>query len=134
MFAITTFVFYVLVVGTIRVTDITIKARDMIDNNIVSAFSDVFVAAYVFAIVLTSVIIVAQFICIVHSLFQGSKLKTNGIIKTCVSGIDTIIMISFAMETHKTYAYSYLMFCIVLLYLSVAQLISLRKYSNIIVI
>lgn len=134
MFAITTFVFYVLVVGTIRVTDITIKARDMIDNNIVSAFSDVFVAAYVFAIVLTSVIIVAQFICIVHSLFPGSKLKTNGIIKTCVSGIDTIIMISFAMETHKTYAYSYLMFCNVLLYLSVAQLISLRKYSNIIVI
>lgn len=97
MFAITTFVFYVLVIGTIRVIDITIKARDMIDNNIVSVFSDVFVAAYVFAIVLTSVIIVAQFICIVHSLFPGSKLKTNGIIKTCVSGIDTIIMISFAM-------------------------------------
>lgn len=134
MFAITTFVSYILIVGIVRVTDITIKTRDMIDNNIVSAFSDVFVAAYVFAIVLTSVIIVAQFICIVHSLFPGSKLKTNGIIKTCVSGIDTIIMISFAMETHKTYAYSYLMFCIVLLYLSVEQLISLRKYSNIIVI
>lgn len=82
----------------------------MIDNNIVSAFSDVFVAAYVFAIVLTSVIIVAQFICIVHSLFPGSKLKTNGIIKTCVSGIDTIIMISFAMETQKLYAYEYLAF------------------------
>lgn len=32
MFAITTFVFYVLVIGTIRVIDITIKARDMIDN------------------------------------------------------------------------------------------------------
>ena len=30
--------------------------------------------------------------------------------------------------------YIYLMFCIVLLYLSVAQLISLRKYSDIIVI
>ena len=45
-----------------------------------------------------------------------------------------MIMISFSMETQKTYAYVYLMFCIVLLYLSVAQLISLRKYSNIIVI
>ena len=81
MFAITTFVFYVLVIGTIRVTDITIKARDMIDNNIVSVFSDVFVAAYVFAIVLTSVIIVAQFICIVHSLFQAVNLKRTELLR-----------------------------------------------------
>ena len=127
MFAITTFVSYVLIVGTVRVTDITIKTRDMIDNNIVSAFSDVLVAAYIFAIVLTSVIIVAQFICIVHNLFPGSDIKTNGIMKTCVSGIDTVIMVSFAMEIQKLYAYEYLAFCIILFCLSIAQLISIKK-------
>lgn len=127
MFAITMFVLYMLIVGTIRATDIAIKTRDMINNNIVSAFSDVFVTAYIFVIILTSVIVVAQFICIVHGLFPGSKLKTNGIMKTCVSGIDTIIMISFAIETHKLYAYEYLAFCIILFCLSITQLIFTKK-------
>ena len=84
-----------------------------------------FIIAYIFAIVLTSVIVVAQFICVVHSLFPGSKLKMNGIIKTCVAGIDTIIMISFAIEIQKMYAYA--IFCIVLLCLSITQLIFARK-------
>lgn len=127
MFTITTFVFYVLVVGTIRIMNITIEARDVIDNNVISAFSNVFIAAYIFGIVLTSVIVVAQFICIAHSLFPCSNLKTNGIMKTCIAGIDTIIMISFVMETQKTYTYVYLTFCIVLLCLSITRFILVRK-------
>ena len=87
-----------------------------------------------FTIVLILIAIILQVAFVIHSWNPHGGYNKNSITRICVAGIDTIIMVRFSMETQKTYAYVYLMFCIVLLYLSVAQLISLRKYSNIIVI
>lgn len=134
MFAITAGVLDILAVNMIRIMNVAVKIRDIINNNVTSALSCVFITIYVFTIVLILIAIILQVAFVIHSWNPYGGYNKNSITKICVASIDTIVMISFAVETHKTYAYSYLMFCIVLLYLSVAQLISLRKYSNIIVI
>lgn len=134
MFAITAGVLDILAVNMIRIMNVAVKIRDIINNNVTSALSCVFITICVFTIVLILIAIILQVAFVIHSWNPYGGYNKNSITKICVASIDTIVMISFAVETHKTYAYSYLMFCIVLLYLSVAQLISLRKYSNIIVI
>lgn len=134
MFAITAGVLDILAVNMIRIMNVAVKIRDIINNNVTSALSCIFITICVFTIVLILIAIILQVAFVIHSWNPYGGYNKNSITKICVASIDTIVMISFAVETHKTYAYSYLMFCIVLLYLSVAQLISLRKYSNIIVI
>lgn len=134
MFAIAAGVLDILAVNMIRIINVAVKIRDIINNNVTSALSCVFITICVFTIVLILIAIILQVAFVIHSWNPYGGYNKNSITKICVASIDTIVMISFAVETHKTYAYSYLMFCIVLLYLSVAQLISLRKYSNIIVI
>lgn len=134
MFAITAGVLDILAVNMIRIMNVAVKIRDIINNNVTSALSCVFITICVFTIVLILIAIILQVAFVIHSWNPYGGYNKNSITKICVASIDTIVMISFAVETHKTYAYSYLMLCIVLLYLSVAQLISLRKYSNIIVI
>lgn len=127
MFAIAAGILAILAVGTIQIMNLTTEIRNVINNNAANAISYVFLAAYTFTIILILIAIVLQLICATHSLHPRSKLKTNSIMKTCVAGIDAIIMTSFALETQETYAYTYLAFCILLLCLSIAQLISMRK-------
>lgn len=134
MFAITAGVLAILAVNMIRIMNVAVKIRDIINNNVTSALSYIFITICVFTIVLILIAIILQVAFVIHSWNPHGGYNKNSITKICVASIDTIVMISFVVETHKTYAYSYLMFCIVLLYLSVAQLIYLRKYSNIIVI
>lgn len=127
MFAIAAGVLAILAVNVIRIMNVIARIRDIINSNVIGAFSCIIMAVCIFTVVLILIAITLQFVFVIRSLKSHVNLKTNSIAKTCVACIDTMVMISFVIETQKTYAYIYLIFCVVLLCLSITQFIFVRK-------
>ena len=121
MFVIAAILLGILLVGIVQFMNATIMLQDVIGSAAVATVSTVFLIAYKFAFVMVIMCIIMQLICVTQSFLVPDDLRLNGVLKTCAAVIDVVLMLSFAIETHKFYGYLCLVFCIVLLGMSIAQ-------------
>ena len=103
--------------------NVTVMLQDVANSTVVTTVGTVFLIAYAFAFVLAVMCILMQLLCVVHSFCVPDNLRFNGVLKTCMAFIDVLFSLSFAMETHKFYGYSCLVFCIILLGVSIVQIV-----------
>ena len=121
MFVIAAIELGILLTGIVQFMDATIILQNVMDSAAVATVSTVFLIAYKFAFVLVIMCIIMQLICVVHSFLVPDDLRLNGVLKVCAAVTDVILMLSFAIETQKFYGYLCLVFCIILLGMSITQ-------------
>lgn len=81
MFAIAAGVLTILAVNVIRIMDAIVGIRDIINNNVIGAFSCIIIVVCMFTVVLILIAVILQFVFVMRSLKSHVNLKTNGIAK-----------------------------------------------------
>lgn len=109
--------------GIIQFINATAMIQDVANSTAVTTVSTILLMIYAFAFALAILCILLQLICVIHSFCVSDNLMLNGILKIFAAVIDVIFMLSFAMETHKFYGYLCLLFCIILLGMSIVQVV-----------
>lgn len=107
--------------GIIQFINVTVMLQDVANNTAVTTVSTILLMVYAFAFALAILCILLQLICVIHSFCVSDNLRLNGILKIFAAVIDVIFMASFVIETQKFYGYMCLVFCIVLLGMSITQ-------------
>ena len=121
MFIIAIIVLGGLLTGIIQFINATAMIQDVANSTAVTTVSAILLMIYAFAFALAILCILLQLICVIHSFCVSDNLRLNGILKIFAAVIDVIFIASFAIETQKFYGYMCLVFCIILLGVSIVQ-------------